>query len=138
MEMRKYLGNDIVDGMIERSKEKTKEFMNQSAATKLAVADEIQFDLNMHKEGLELTLDALKFQVGQKDYFKKKSEIYESENKDYRVFFGDKNFDFINKTHNEYTQKHNDNVTIINDEDDSLLRSGFEEFIKTRENYHKK
>ena len=135
--MRKYLGNDIVDGMVERSKEKTKEFMNQSVATKLAVADEIQFDLNMHKEGLELTLDALKFQVGQKDYFKKKSEIYESENKDYRVFFGDKNVDFINKTHNEYIKRHNENVTIIKDEDDSLLCSGFEEFIQAHENKYK-
>ena len=112
--------------------------MNQSAATKPALADEIQFDLNMHKEGLELTLEALKFQVGQKDYFKKKSEIYESENKDYRVFFGDKNFDFINKTHNEYTQKHNDNVTIINDEDDSLLRSCFDEYIQTYQKKYKK
>ena len=137
MELRRQLADNIVEDIKEENREKMLEFMSQNPATKLELVDEIQHDLLVYQSGFKHSINALNQQTGKRVYFENRAKIFENEVVEYREKFGTSNPEYINRRKEEYSQKHNENIAVIKD-DNLFAQQGFNEYIQTYEKKYKK
>ena len=97
MELKEYLGGEIIADIKQSISENVKDFYNQNPSTKLALADQNYYELSVYKEGTKHLYSALDDVGADNEILESENVILKEEVDRLQNKYGETNQEFINK-----------------------------------------
>ena len=97
MELKEYLGSNILDDIKHSVSGSVKDFCKQSPSTKLALADQNNYTLSIYKEGVKHLINALDDVGAENELLESKVVLLEDEVNRFQTKYGEVSQDFIDK-----------------------------------------